>query len=143
MSGRWVGIDPGEKYIGVARSDPLGMMAHPRAIVGSYSELLTLLREWLVEGPIEGVVVGVPINMDGGIGPMALRSFDLIRRLRGELDIDTHPWDERLTTRQVERQAPPPRSRGRIDDRAAAVILQSFLDAGCPNRPDPPELRAD
>ena len=137
MTGSWVGIDPGEKRIGVARSNALGL-AHPHGIVSSPEELVKLLREW-PEGPLSGVVVGLPRNMDGTIGPIARRSLELVVRLRRELPLAVQLWDERLTSAQIER-SPAGRGSGPIDDRAAALILQSFLDAGAPVRPDPPEL---
>ena len=139
MKPSWVGIDPGQKRIGVARSDLLGITAQPQGVVASVGDLLALLREWAAERELAGVLVGYPLNMDGSVGPIARRSLELVRRLRREQDLPVRLWDERLTTRQA-RQGPRPRSRGEIDARAAALLLQSFLDAGTPDRPDPPEL---
>ena len=139
----WAGIDPGEKRIGVARSDGLGLLAVPRAIVGDPVELTRLLAEWVETETLAGVIVGLPRNMDGTIGPIARRSLRLARRLREALPIDVYVWDERLTTQQWDKQRPRP-SRGEAsDDRVAALILQSYLDAGCPQPPDPPELNED
>lgn len=140
---RWVGVDPGEKRIGVARGDPLGFVAHPQAILGSYEEL----RDW-ISGQSEdlegtgGVIIGLPRNMNGTYGPLAARSNVLIQRLRADLPQVTFVlWDERLTSRQAAQL--PGVGRGQhIDDKAAAILLQSYLDAGCPQRPDPPDLGA-
>lgn len=142
---RWVGIDPGEKRLGVARSDALGMVAHPQAILGSYEELRDWLRAELGEHEIGGAIVGLPRNMDGSYGPLARRSKALIDRLRQDLpDLAFFLWDERLTSRQAGRMAAESRSSGRgrarIDDKAAAILLQSYLEAGCPQPSDPGEL---
>ncbi len=137
----WAGIDPGERRIGVARSDALGLLALPRKIVTNEGELIRLLEEWVTAESLGGVVVGLPRNMDGSLGPIAARSIELARRLRQALPLDIVLWDERLTTQQVEKTQPKGRSVTEIDDRVAALILQTFLDAGCPRVPDPPENR--
>ncbi len=135
----WAGIDPGEKRCGLARSDPLGITAQPKRIVRGYDELAATLREWDAESHLGGVVVGLPLNMDGSIGPLARRSLELARKLRGDLPFPVVLWDERLSTRALERlDGGHAKRRGEpLDHRAAALILQSFLDAGAPLRPDP------
>lgn len=142
---RWVGVDPGEKRLGVARSDALGMVAHPRAILGSYEELRDWLRAELGEHEIAGAIIGLPRNMDGSYGPLAQRSKVLIDRLRADVpELDFFLWDERLTSRQAGQMTAhsraPGRGRTRIDDKAAAILLQSYLEAGCPQPADPAEL---
>ena len=145
MSKIWVAVDPGEKRIGVARSDPLAVLARPMAIVDSPEALLALIQEWHEDEPLAGMIVGLPRNMDGSIGPIARRSFPLVHRLREELPLEVRFWDERLTTRQVERarDARGDRARGPLDDQAAAVLLQSYLDAGTPAAADPAEYPAE
>ena len=135
----WAGVDPGQRRIGVARSDPLGTMGLPAAIVRNREELVRLLEEWIEEGRVAGVVVGLPRNMDGSYGPMARRSMDLVRALRQELSVDIRLWDERLTTEQVKRAGFGRRGEP-VDHQVAALILQSFLDAGAPEASDPAEL---
>jgi len=132
----WVGIDPGEKRIGCSRGDALGVLATPRGIVGSRDELVQWLREVDAEYQLAGVVVGMPRNMDGSFGPMAIRSLVLVRWLREQLDFTIYLWDERLTSVHAEGVAT---DRG-LDEKAAAILLQSFLDAGTPQAPDPPGL---
>ncbi|MCA8959576.1 MAG: Holliday junction resolvase RuvX [Planctomycetes bacterium] len=142
---RWLGIDPGEKRIGIARSDALGLVAQPLEILDSVEALIHLLRE--SRDDLAGGIVGLPRNMDGSYGPLARRSAELVRRLRGEVDLPLYLWDERLTTRQadrISRSVGADRRHGgrrrRLDDLAAAVLLQSFLDAGTPAVEDPPGL---
>ncbi len=135
----WAGVDPGEKRIGVARSDPLGILAKPVVIVADFEALAHLLAGWSEGGELAGIVVGLPRNMDGSYGPMARRSMDLVNKIRERVSVDVRLWDERLTTRQHERllgRSQP----GEVDHQVAALLLQSFLDAGTPQAPDPPEL---
>jgi len=132
----WVGIDPGEKRIGCARGDSLGVLATPRGVLGSRDELVHWLSETDGEFQIAGVVVGMPRNMDGSFGPMAIRSLVLVRWLREQVDFPVYLWDERLTSVHAEGVA---KNRG-LDEKAAAILLQSFLDAGTPEAPDPPGL---
>ncbi len=134
---RWIGVDPGEKRIGVARSDAMAMIAQPDSIVGSLPELVVLLSKF--EGEIRGVIVGLPRNMNGSYGPLAQRSKAFVDALRPQVEVPVYLWDERLTTQQARRL---PGAGQRVDDKAAAILLQSYLDAGTPEVPDPPELSA-
>lgn len=132
----WVGVDPGERRIGCARGDSLGVLATPRGILASPEELVCWLNETDEEHQLAGVVVGMPRNMDGSFGPMAIRSLELVRWLRGQLDFPVFLWDERLTTVHA---AGVGLECG-LDEKAAAILLQSFLDAGTPEVEDPPGL---
>ncbi|HIA28146.1 MAG TPA: Holliday junction resolvase RuvX [Planctomycetes bacterium] len=129
----WVGIDPGERRIGLARSDTLGMLATPRGVVGNQDLLLSWLQEIDDEHQLKGIIVGLPRNMRGSYGPMARRSMQLADWLRERVGVPVYLWDERLTTRQARATG----SKGGIDERAAAIILQSYLDAGTPTVEDP------
>lgn len=132
----WVGIDPGEKRIGCARGDALGVLATPRGVLGSREELVNWISEIDREYQLAGVVVGMPRNMDGSFGPMAIRSLELVRWLREQVEIPILLWDERLTSVHAERI----HGKSTIDEKAAAILLQSFLDAGTPHSEDPPGL---
>ena len=68
-------IDHGDKRMGIAASDPLGMMAHPLEFIPSepFDEFLIRLKEILAERETEQIIVGMPRNMDGSIGPQALK----------------------------------------------------------------------
>jgi putative Holliday junction resolvase len=138
----WIGIDPGAKRIGIARADPLGLLASPVEIVDRVEAVLARLSAGA--GEIAGVVVGLPRNMDGSYGPMARRSYQFAQRLRAATPVPVVLWDERLTSREVRaRRREAGLSVSRPDDAAAAaVLLQSYLDAGRPLRSDPAELLA-
>ena len=137
----WIAIDPGERRIGIARSDPLGMLAHPAEVAPSVPEVIAWIRRFQEERDVAGVVVGYPLNMDGSVGPIARRSFTVVRTLREALDCPVGLWDERLSSQHVSRATGGAGGRDApIDHHAAAVILQSYLDAGTPPLTDPPEM---
>jgi putative Holliday junction resolvase len=131
--GRIIGLDAGERRIGVAVSDPDGRLAVPLRIVDArdeataFAEIAALARD---EGAA-AVVVGHPLSMDGRAGPQARRVEAFAERLREHTGLPVELQDERLTSVQVARGAPAGK-RGRKpapqDDLAAAAILQSYLD---------------
>ncbi|MGE4614596.1 MAG: Holliday junction resolvase RuvX [Planctomycetota bacterium] len=132
----WIGVDPGEKRNGLARADGLGVLATPRGVVGNRDDLVSWILETDSEHGVAGVVIGMPRNMDGSFGPMAIRSLQLVRWLRERIDFPVQLWDERLTSAQAKALG----GSKELDARAAAILLQSFLDAGTPDSPDPPGL---
>ncbi|OUU24603.1 MAG: Holliday junction resolvase RuvX [Planctomycetia bacterium TMED53] len=132
----WIGVDPGEKRIGLARSDALGVLATPRGLAGNRQELLRWIVEVEEDFGLAGILIGCPRNMDGSFGPMALRSLELSRWLRELTEVPVRLWDERLTTRQAHGIG----GQSSVDEKAAAILLQSYLDAGTPPSPDPPGL---
>jgi len=94
---------------------------------------LAAIAGYLAEWQVEAIVVGFPRNMDGTIGPAAQAVQDFVEQLRGALGVPVHLWDERLTTLAAERTLIEARvrrraRRGVIDQMAAAMILQGFLD---------------
>ena len=132
----WVGIDPGEKRIGMARADAMGVLASPRGVSANRVELLRWLKSVEEDYGLAGVIVGCPRNMDGSFGPMALRSLELTRWLRQGVEVPVRLWDERLTTQQAHSVG----SELGVDEKAAAILLQSYLDAGTPQIDDPEGL---
>lgn len=135
--GRWVGIDYGERRIGVALSDPRGGIATPAATLkatGSTSKDARRISQWAAENEAAGVVVGLPLNMDGSVGPQAQLAQKLADELRRLTNLPVELWDERLTSfeaDEVMRAARLSRAKQkrRRDALAAQAILQSFLDA--------------
>lgn len=130
-SGRILGLDPGERRVGLAVSDPDCRVAHGLETfeVAHGRNFIDHLRELLRAYDVERIVVGQPLTMDGRVGAAAKRAAQLARRLRRELGVAVELWDERLTTAQGERllrgQRAPKGARDRI---AATLILQSYLD---------------
>jgi len=132
---RLFGLDLGEKVIGLALSDTLLSIASPFGALkrGKFSvnarELLTLADEH----GVRGLVLGLPLNMDGSEGPSAQSARAFARNLARLTDIPIVLWDERLSTAAVTRtliEADSSRRRRAqvIDKMAAAYILQGALD---------------
>ncbi len=135
MTGRILGMDLGEKRVGLALSDPLHVSAQPLGIIKlEKEELLDKLRQLVAAHGITRVVVGLPKNMDGSLGTKATEALALAQRLRDELKLPVVTWDERLSTVRAERALRQAglshgKRKKRIDTVAAQLILQSFLDA--------------
>jgi putative pre-16S rRNA nuclease len=134
--GRNLGLDVGERRIGVAVSDPLGWTASPLPAIQrtGWKRDLARVRALVEEHRAACVVVGLPIRMDGTRGTSAERSLEFVRRLQATIRAPVVTWDERLTTREAERlmvEADVRRERRRevIDGLAACLILQGYLDS--------------
>jgi len=132
---RILGIDHGAARLGLAVSDPLGLAAHGLDTVrrASPDQDLACLRAVVSEKDVQEIVVGLPKNMDGTIGPQAREVMAFARWLEHELELPVHLVDERLTSRRAERamiEADLSRAkrRRRIDRMAAQMILQTYLD---------------
>jgi putative Holliday junction resolvase len=131
-----VGLDLGEKTIGVAVSDRSLMVASPLSVIARVKftkDLDTLLRLMASRGA-EGMIIGLPINMDGTEGPRCQSARAFARRLLSLQDRPIAFWDERLSTAAVNRvlidEANSSRARRAqvVDSLAAAWILQGALD---------------
>lgn len=137
---RALGLDLGTKRIGVAISDSAGTIATPIDTVArsgdrprEHREIAALVTEW----EAEIVVVGLPLSLDGSLGPMAKKCLAETKALGDTLDVPVVPYDERLTTVTAERslmeQEMKADARRRVVDKvAASVMLQAWLDAGMP-----------
>jgi putative Holliday junction resolvase len=141
MAGRAMGLDVGSKTIGVAVSDELGIAAHPRTTLarkGTRADVAAVAA--LARGePVERVIVGLPLTLEGDVGPRAKRVLVFVEALRRELGdaVPVDTWDERFSTAAVERvllDADLSRARRKEvrDKQAAAFILQGWLDAQRP-----------
>ncbi len=132
---RVLAIDHGTKRMGLAVSDELGMIAHPLEFFPAepLAAFLLHLQEIVRERAVEKIIVGLPRNMDGSYGPAAGKAREFVTALRGAFTIPIQTWDERLTSAQANRlliQAGVRRDKRKlkVDQTAAAILLQSFLD---------------
>ena len=143
----WVGIDPGEKRIGMARADALGVLATPRGVSASKEELLLWLNQVNDDFGLAGVLVGCPRNMDGSFGPMALRSLELTRWLREGLSVPVRLWDERLTTKQAQGVGrTPPSMKRRLRSSCSLIWTQEHRKSAIlPDcwKPSPGKIRVE
>ena len=131
---RILALDLGEQRIGVALSDSLGWLATPLIVLkcSSREAELAAIAELVRKHQPEQVIVGYPRSMNGTAGPQAQLVDRYVERLRTRLQVPVILWDERLSTAQAERlvhETGRRVRRERIDAAAAAVILQSYLDA--------------
>lgn len=133
---RILGIDHGTKRIGLAISDELGVIAQPLEFVAAepFDKFLARLKEIIREKEVELLLVGMPRNMDGSYGPAALKVETFVAVLNETVGIPIKMWDERLTSAQANRfliQANVRREKRKekVDKTAAAILLQSYLDA--------------
>jgi len=140
---RTLALDIGKRRIGVAVSDPLGMVARPVETVQSVSLNVDVARitEMARELEAELIVVGDPIHMSGDPGTMSNRAHKFGEMLEQISGLPVVYCDERLTTVEAQRilhdsGVPPKKARQQIDAVAAAVILQSYLNTQKPRRND-------
>lgn len=139
---RSFGLDVGTKTIGVAISDALGFTAQPVTTIrrSNLRADLTELRRLAEHHGVEHAVVGLPLNMDGSEGPSAADARRIGDAVARTLGIPVEYWDERLTTVAANRvmiEADVSRARRRavVDQIAACLILQGWLDARQPTAP--------
>jgi putative Holliday junction resolvase len=135
---RILGIDFGEKRMGVAVSDPLGMTAQAVAVIGKGKDFESDIRELKkiikkYEG-VDEIIVGLPKTMKGEVGEQAGKVLEFVAALKNNFKINVGTWDERLTTVEAEKTliaAGLSRQKRKkvIDKSAATYILQSYLDS--------------
>jgi putative Holliday junction resolvase len=136
---RLIGVDPGARVLGLALSDVTLTLASPYGslkrgkLAATASELAAIARK---EGA-GGLVVGLPLDLDGSFGPAAQAAKDFGRDLATAAGLDVAFWDERLSTAAVQRamiEADLSRAKraARVDAAAAAWMLQAALDATAP-----------
>lgn len=132
---RYIGLDVGTRTIGVAVSDPLGYTAQGittirrKSLEHDFIELEAIFKEYVVKE----VVVGLPKNMNGSIGPQAELSMEFGRQLEERFNLKVIYWDERLTTMaanriMIEADFSRKKRKSLVDKIAATYILQGYLD---------------
>lgn len=133
---RTLGLDVGDKTIGVAASDLMGWTAQGIETIRrvGIKKDLQRLEEIIKQYEINRIVVGLPKNMNGTIGPQGEKVLEFIERLKRRFQIEVIQWDERLSTVSAERaliQADVSRKKRKevIDKMAAVYILQGYLDS--------------
>lgn len=136
---RALGLDVGSKTIGVAITDEANIAAHPLEVIarGGTIKDVSVIQTLVAKHHITDVVIGMPFELSGRIGHRARRVQALATALRAglaDLAVEFHEQDERFTTAQAERvliEADVKRARRKqvIDQQAATLILQAWLDA--------------
>jgi putative Holliday junction resolvase len=154
---RILGLDVGERRIGVAAADSETRVALPVGVVERIDPAVdaAAIARLMEEQKAEALVLGLPISLNGSLGPQAqaVRAFG--DQLAARLGLPVEYWDERLSTVEAQRRLAPPANRGkpskrgrstkgrqtpagRLDALAAAIILQSYLDRRAGGASTPP-----
>jgi putative Holliday junction resolvase len=136
LSGKLLGLDVGSRTIGIAVSDSLRYSATPLETISrtKFTTDASRIVELVASNSIAGIVIGLPLNMDGSEGPRAQSTRAFARNLAQKLSVPIVFWDERLSTSAVERmmieEANMRRDRRAevVDKLAASYILQGALD---------------
>ena len=136
---RYLGLDLGRARIGVALADDVLGTARPLSTIHhrSVTEDLAAIREVAREFEVEQAVVGLPLNMDGSEGPAARHARAFAAKLAAALAVPVELFDERLSTFEADTRLrdqgfSSKERRTRVDEEAAAVILQGWLDGRRP-----------
>jgi len=131
-AGRILGIDPGERRVGLAVSDPLGLIAQglPTFDRREDGDLFARLRELVESYRVTRIVVGHPKSLAGRHTDATVQAEGLANEIRRRLAVEVELWDERLSSAEAERTLAGLRpDKKRIDRLAAVIILQGYLDA--------------
>jgi putative pre-16S rRNA nuclease len=133
---RIMGIDYGSARIGVALSDELQMLAHPTETIAiaKVADPVARIAALVSEKNVELIVVGLPRHMNGSVGASADEANGFAEKLKAKVGCKVRTWDERLSTVAAQRALREAgksvrESRGYIDQVAAQMLLQSYLDS--------------
>ncbi len=133
---RIMALDVGEKTIGVAVSDPTGLIAQGIQIINrkSIQKDFSIIKDLVEQYEVHEIIIGLPLNMNGTEGTQTEKTRKFGQKLLSNLEIPVVYWDERLTTMAAERmlveEADLSRAKRKkvIDKMAAVYILQNYLD---------------
>jgi putative Holliday junction resolvase len=144
IDGRILAVDPGDVRIGLAVSDPMGIIANPLLVIKHVSRDENARRIATIAAEREAVliVVGQPLDSEGEVGPAAKKSVRLANAIRKFTETEVVLWDESGSTKAakrayIEMNIPKKKRRGHLDHIAATIILQSYLDSHA-SKPIPP-----
>ena len=133
---RILGIDFGEKRIGLAVSDLLGLTAQGLETVRyeNREQFLSDLSKICADQKVGEIVIGLPVNMNGSMGPKAQEVLKLVPVLEEKLHLPVRTWDERLTSREagrlmIEEGLSRKRQKETSDRLAVTILLQSYLES--------------
>jgi putative Holliday junction resolvase len=132
---RILAIDHGTKRIGLAISDETATIAQPLTFISAepVATLPSRIGEIATQRQVQEIVVGLPRNMNGTVGPAEEKAREFVAALRQVLTVPVKTWDERLTSVQanrylIEAGARREKRKEKVDQTAAAILLQSYLD---------------
>jgi putative Holliday junction resolvase len=134
---RLMGLDVGDKTVGVAVSDELGISAQPLTVIrrtDSIKKDLAEVRRLVEEYEVGRIVIGLPLMLNGTVGVQAQKVEEFAEGLRRRVRVPIVMWDERLSTSEIQRMLiSDDQSRAKrkevVDKLAASVILRSYMDS--------------
>ena len=134
---RYIGLDVGDRTIGIAISDPFLLTAQSLMTIKRKSKIedIEIINDIIKEKEVSKIIVGLPKNMINTIGPQAKKVKTFVKELRKHTDLDIEYVDERLTTISatrvlIEQNVSRKKRKDVIDSVAATYILQTYLDMG-------------
>ena len=134
---RYIGLDVGDRTIGIAISDPFLLTAQSLMTINRKSKIedIEIINDIIKEKEVSKIIVGLPKNMNNTIGPQAKKVKTFVKELRKHTDLDIEYVDERLTTVSatrvlIEQNVSRKKRKDVIDSVAATYILQTYLDMG-------------
>lgn len=133
---RYIGLDLGSKTLGISLSDPSGIIASSYTIIRhneEYEKLVDEVKKIIEEKKVDKIVLGLPKNMNGTIGPKGELSYKFKEMLEKSINLEVILEDERLTTKEatdllIRNDTSRKKRKEVIDSVAATIILQSYLD---------------
>lgn len=133
---RYLGLDLGSRTLGVSMSDASGLIASSYTIIRhneEYEKLIDEIKKIVEEKKIDKIVLGLPKNMNGTIGPKGELSYEFKKKIEEKLKIEVFLEDERLSTKEatnllIKNDTSRKKRKKVIDSMAATIILQSYLD---------------
>ena len=133
---RVIGIDYGDSRIGLALSDPMQIIAKPSGIIKNKGEehILNELKTIIAENMVEKIIVGMPFGMKGNDTEQTKKVREFVDLLEKNFNMQIVPIDERLSSKSaisslVQQKTNTGKEKYRVDETAAAIILQEFLDS--------------
>ena len=133
---RYIGLDLGSRTLGVSLSDPSGLIASSYTVIRhneEYDRLVTEVKKIVEEYKASEIVLGLPKNMNGTIGPKGELSYKFKEMLENSIGIPVNLEDERITTVEatnllIKNDTSRKKRKKVVDSMAATIILQSYLD---------------
>ncbi len=136
MNGRILAVDPGDKRIGLAISDPTQTIANPLMVINHVARAVDAaqIAQIAVDHEVTRIIVGCPYDMDGQSGPQARKSERLADAIRTQTDLPVELWDESGSTQEariarISMGVKRSKRAGHLDDLAATLILQNYLNS--------------
>lgn len=124
----YIALDYGKKYIGIANSDPDGVLAFPVSVIANNSNTLEVILSLIKEKEIKGIVIGDSVDEAGEKNMIQKYAEEFGTLLKEKTDLPVYYENESFTSSHARHAFEGVSQKGRIDSSAAALILQRFLD---------------